>query len=74
MWDIAQITKELLNMRKYEIYADNGHDGLTIEYYSTHRAGSNANLEDARKELNKRFGWWAKTYTLIVRTCFLLGE
>lgn len=64
-------------MRRYEIYADNGHDGLTIVYYSNHRAGSKANLEDARKELNKRFGWlgWlAKSYTLKVSTCQLLNN
>lgn len=62
-------------MRRYEIYADNGHDGLTIVYYSNHRAGSKANLEDARKELETRYGWRAaKTHELIVRTCFLLGD
>lgn len=61
-------------MKRYEIYADNGHDGFTFEYYSNHRAGSNANLEDARKELAKRYGWWAKSYTLKVSTCQLLKD
>lgn len=61
-------------MRKYEIIADNGHVWTTLHYYSNHRAGSNANLEDARKELAKRYGWWAKSYTLKVSTCQLLKD
>ena len=61
-------------MRRYEIYADNGHDGFTLEYYSEHRAGSNANLEDARKELVKRFGWWAKSFKFRIDTCYLLKD
>lgn len=62
-------------MRRYEIYADNGHDGFTLEYYSSHRAGSKGNLEDSRKELERKIGWWnAKSYTLKVSTCYLLKD
>lgn len=61
-------------MRKYEIIADNGHVWTTLHYYSNHRAGSNANLKDAMKELENKVGWWAKSFKLIVKTCYLLKD
>jgi len=42
--------------RKYEAYADNGRDYFTFEFYSEHRAGSKANIEDAQKEYKKKHG------------------
>lgn len=36
-------------MRKYLAMLDNGHDYTSIEYYSEHRNGSKANLEDCKK-------------------------
>lgn len=63
-----------MTKRRYEIYADNGHDGITIVYYSNHRARSRGNLEDALKELIKRFGWWAKSFKFRIDTCYLLKD
>ena len=61
-------------MRRYEIHADNGHYGLTIVYYSNHRARSIGNLEDARKELATRYGWRAKSFKFRIDTCYLLKD
>lgn len=40
-------------MRKYLAMLDNGHDYTSIEYYSEHRNGSKANLEDCKREALK---------------------
>ena len=46
-------------MKKYLAMLDNGHDYTSIEYYSEHRNGSKANLEDCKKEMVKRWGYKA---------------
>ncbi len=42
--------------RKYLASTDNGHDYSSFEFYSEHRAGSKANLEDAKAEMRRKFG------------------
>ena len=42
--------------RKYEAYADNGRDFITFDFYSTHRANSKANIEDAKREYRLKHG------------------
>lgn len=44
------------NERRYIARLDDGHDYSTIEYYSTHRAGSKANEEDCRREMRRKYG------------------
>lgn len=43
--------------RKYIASCDNGHDYFSFEFYSTHRANSKANKEDAIYEFHRSFGW-----------------
>lgn len=42
--------------RRYLPYCDNGHDYPEIIFYSAHRAGSKANEEDARREMQRKWG------------------
>ena len=51
--------------RKYEAYADNGHDYFTFEFYSKHRANSKANIEDAKREYRHKHGRSIK----VINTC-----
>ena len=46
--------------RKYIAMFDNGHDYFTVEYYSSHRAGSKANAEDAKDAMHRKLGWSRK--------------
>lgn len=43
--------------RKYRAFWDDGHDYGDFEFYSKHRAGSKANLEDAYNEYRKKHGY-----------------
>ena len=42
--------------RLYRASWDDGHDYGEFEFYSTHRAGSKANLEDAYREYRLSYG------------------
>lgn len=42
--------------RRYVAIYDTGHDWGTFKFYSTHRAESKANYEDARRESYKTYG------------------
>ena len=46
-------------MKKYLAMLDNGHDFTSIEYYSEHKNGSKANMEDCKKEIVKKWGYKA---------------
>ena len=52
----------------YRAIYDDGHDFGEIEYWSEHRNNSKANLEDAKKELIKKFGWNRAKYLIITQT------
>ena len=52
--------KKKMEERLYEAKADNGHDYLYFQFYSTHRAGSKANHEDARREYKRLHGYAPK--------------
>ena len=43
-------------MRKYLANYDDGHDYGSFEFYSSHRAGSKANIEDAKSSARNQFG------------------
>ncbi len=46
-----------MNTRRYIAFCDDGHDYNEVEFYSAHRANSKANLEDAKKELERKYGY-----------------
>ena len=50
--------------KKYLAYYDNGHDYGEFEFYSTHRAGSKGNLEDAKEEAESRYGKRARSMAI----------
>lgn len=54
--------------RKYRLIYDDGHDYGEIEYWSEHRNNSKANLEDAKKELARRYGWHRANQLTITQT------
>ena len=54
--------------RKYIAYYDDGHDYDDFEFYSSHRAGSKANLGDAKREAISRYGYKRASYIEIYRT------
>lgn len=43
--------------RLYRGFWDDGHDTGEFEFYSKHRAGSKANLEDAYNSYKKHYGY-----------------
>lgn len=43
--------------RLYTAYYDDGHDWGTFEFYSSHRANSKANIEDAKRTARNRYGF-----------------
>ena len=45
-----------MNRREYIAFYDDGHDFGEFLFYSKHRAGSEANKEDARSAASKKFG------------------
>jgi len=47
-------------LRKYLASTDDGHDYSSFEFYSEHRAGSKANMEDAKAEAQRKYGHRAK--------------
>ena len=46
-----------MNEKRYLAFYDNGHDFGEFTFFSTHRANSRANLDDARHEAAKKWGW-----------------
>lgn len=57
-----------MKTRLYIAIIDDGHDTSDIEYYSTHRNGSKANLKDARDEMIKRWGYREAKHWNILNT------
>lgn len=47
-------------MRKYLASMDNGNQTEDFEFYSDHRAGSKANIQDALYAWHKAKGWMSK--------------
>ena len=45
-----------MQRRKYIAFYDDGHDFGEIVFFSTHRANSKANIQDAKNEISKRYG------------------
>ncbi len=43
--------------RKYIATLDDGHDYLSIEFSSEHKAGSKANKDDCKQTMIKRWGY-----------------
>lgn len=54
--------KHITTERQYTAFCDDGHDFFSFEYYSTHRAGSKANEEDARDYYRRKHG--TRYYTI----------
>lgn len=54
--------------RKYRLIYDDRHDYGAIEYWSSYRNNSKANREDAKKALEKRFGWNRVRQLIIIQT------
>lgn len=52
-------------MRTYLMTYDNFRDYCQMEFSSDHRAGSKANLQDAKNELVSKLGRNAKYYEII---------
>ena len=52
--------------RRYTAIVDNGHERLRVDYYSTHRNGSKANIEDLKREWRSRGHKWNLT---VEKTC-----
>lgn len=44
--------------RLYRAFYDNGHDYGEFEFYSSHRAGSKANFEDAKNTMMKNYSYY----------------
>ena len=44
-------------MRHYIAFWNDGHDYGETEFLSTHRANSKANVEDAKAEMMRKFGY-----------------
>ena len=60
------------NMKKERLYIafwDDGHDCGEFEFYSTHRANSKANIDDAYSEYLGRYGRSMYRYITITSTC-----
>lgn len=55
--------------RLYIAYWDDGHDYGEFEFYSTHRANSKANIDDAYSEYLKKYGHSMYRYITITSTC-----
>lgn len=51
--------------RKYIAIYDTGHDTGDFEFYSEHRAGSKANLEDAESKMRNLYGRSARNKEII---------
>lgn len=51
--------------KQYEAYADTGRDYIYFTFYSSHRANSKANKEDAEKSFYRKTGRKVK----IISTC-----
>ena len=43
-------------MRIYVVFWDDGHDHGELEFFSSHRANSKANMEDAKAEMARKYG------------------
>ena len=53
-------------MKNYIAFYDDGHDFGEFPFTSEHRANSKANIEDAKKAAEKRYGYKrAKVLTII---------
>lgn len=52
-------------MRTYLMTYDNFRDYCQMEFSSDHRAGSKANLQDAKDELVRKLGHSARNYDVI---------
>ena len=46
-----------MKKRNYIAMYDDGHDFGVFEFSSTHRANSNANIEDAKAEAKRKYGF-----------------
>lgn len=52
--------------RQYYAECDDGHDWSGFKFYSEHRANSRANLEDARRAGDLKYGKsWSKFHRII---------
>lgn len=51
-----------MTKRWYTAYWDDGHDHGEFDFFSEHRADSRANMEDARDESYRKYGY-RKTIT-----------
>lgn len=58
--------------RLYLAVYDNGHDGGEFEFYSTHRANSKDNKEDALEEAYKQFGRYASN--IEIKNTYLIED
>ena len=56
-------------LRKYMATYDTGHDYGSFEFYSNHRAGSKANLEDAISQARKTMSYSMFKKIKITETC-----
>ena len=54
--------------RKYLALYDDGHNFGEFEYYSDSRLNSKANLEDAKREFNRKYGFRRAQRVEIVST------
>ena len=53
----GQQEEHTMKERKYRLLYDDGHDFGECEFWSSYRAGSKKNREDAEKFLQDKFGW-----------------
>lgn len=58
--------------KRYLAHYDTGHDYGEFEFFSSHRAGSRANMEDAKKEARRRYGKHSR-YMQITATYLIEG-
>lgn len=56
--------------RRYTAYYDDGHDYGSFEFWSSHRANSKPNIEDAKAAARNRYGF--KRERQIKITCTIL--
>ena len=54
--------------REYIAFCDDGHDYSEFTFYSFHRAGSKANLADAKRTQERRYGYKFATRNKIYKT------
>lgn len=55
-------------MRNYVAFWDDGHDYGELEFLSSHRANSKANMEDAKREMARKYGWKRANAMRIIST------